>query len=112
MWPTCWLPASQDIPIPFSGKLKVPLGGLLCLLQKGVQDVDSFFELRQVEDSMLHAGVDPQLLDTGPHAGHGLPVIRAKPLLDQVQLIGRQGVWQPLAGSKTEAGERGEDSAS
>lgn len=47
----------------------------------------SFFELRQVEDPMLHAGVYPQLLDTGPHAGHGLPVIRIKPLLNQVQLM-------------------------
>src|SRR5436305_5979805 len=37
------------------GQAQGPLGGLLCLLQKGVQDVDSFFELRQVEDSMLRA---------------------------------------------------------
>lgn len=87
MWPTCCLTGSQNIPIPLSGKLEVPLSGLLCLLQKGVQDVHSFFELRQVEDPMLHAGVYPQLLDTGPYAGHGLPVIRVKPLLNQVQLM-------------------------
>jgi hypothetical protein len=36
---------------------------------------------------MLHAGVYPQFLDTVPHAGHGLPIIRLKPLLNQVQLM-------------------------
>jgi hypothetical protein len=87
MWPTCCQSASQNVPIPLSGKLKVTLSRLLCLLQKGMQDVDSFFELCQVEDPMLHAGVNSQFLDTGANAGHGLPVIRLKPLLNQMQLM-------------------------
>jgi hypothetical protein len=36
---------------------------------------------------MLDARAYPQLLNTGRHAGHGLPVIRVKPLLNQVQLM-------------------------
>jgi hypothetical protein len=87
VWPTFCQSASQNVPIPLSGKLKVTLSGLLCLLQKGMQDVDSFFEPCQVEDPMLHASVYPQFLDTGANAGHGLPVIRLKPLLNQMQLM-------------------------
>src|SRR5262249_8942336 len=54
---------------------------------KGVQNVNSFRELRQVEDPMFRGGTNPQLVDPGAHAGHGLPVIRLQPLLDQVELV-------------------------
>lgn len=52
-----------------------------------MQDVDSFCKLRQIEDPVLYAGMDSQLLDTRPYAGHGLPVVRLKPLLNQMQLM-------------------------
>jgi hypothetical protein len=52
-----------------------------------MQDVYSFFKLRDIEDSMLYAGVDAQLVNTGSYAGHGFPVIRLEFFLDQMQLV-------------------------
>jgi hypothetical protein len=36
---------------------------------------------------MLHAGMDAQLVNSRPYAGHGLPIIRLKPCLHEVQLM-------------------------
>jgi hypothetical protein len=77
----------QDLPIPLSCKLKVALGSLLRLLLEGVQDVDSFCELRHVEDPMLHAGANPQLVNARAYATHGFPVSRLKLLLNQMKLM-------------------------
>jgi hypothetical protein len=73
--------------MPLPCKLKVPLGSLLRLLLKGMQDVYSFCELRHVNDPMLCGGANSQLVNARAYAGHGLPVIRFKPLLNQVKLV-------------------------
>jgi hypothetical protein len=52
-----------------------------------MQDVYSFCKLRHVEDPMLHGSANSQLVNTRAYAGHGLPVIRLKPLLNQVKLV-------------------------
>jgi hypothetical protein len=85
--PSRSLAISQDFPIPFPRKIDISLGSLPRSLFKGVQDVYSFFKLRDIEDSMLHAGVDAQLVNTGSYAGHGFPVIRLEFFLDQMQLV-------------------------
>src|SRR6185295_7584553 len=36
---------------------------------------------------MLHGGANPQLVNAGADALHGLPVIRLEPLLNQVELV-------------------------
>jgi len=36
---------------------------------------------------MLHGGADSQLVNAGAYADYGLPVIRLKPLLNQVQVV-------------------------
>jgi len=52
-----------------------------------MQDVYTFCELRHVEDPMLHGGSNSQLVNARAYAGHGLPVIRLKLLLNQVKLV-------------------------
>ena|GEM_PF-6771400 len=78
---------SQDVPIPLPRKLDVSLGSLPRSLLKSVQNVDSFFKLRHVEDSMLQVAVDAQLVNARSHGGHGLPVSWLKPFLNQVKLM-------------------------
>jgi hypothetical protein len=85
--PTLSLALLQDLPIPLPCKLKVPLASLLCLLLKGMQDVDSFCELRHIKDPMLCGGANSQLVNARAYVDHGLPVIRFKPLLNQVKLV-------------------------
>lgn len=81
------LPFLYEISIPFPRKLKVPLGDLLRLLLKRMQDVYSFRKLRYIEDPMLQGGANSQLVDARAYTSQGLPVIRLKPLLDKVKLM-------------------------
>jgi hypothetical protein len=52
-----------------------------------MQDVYSFCELRHIEDPMLHGSANSQLVNAGAYVGYGLPIIRLKPLLNQVKLV-------------------------
>jgi hypothetical protein len=85
--PTRFLAGSQDFPIPLPRKLDVLVGSLPGPFLKGVQDIDPFGKLRHVEDPMLSASVDSQFINTRSYTGNGLPVIRLKPLLNQVQVV-------------------------
>ena len=51
-----------------------------------MQDVDTFFEARNIEDAVLLPRVDSNLLDAGTYAGHRLPVGGLKSLLNPPKL--------------------------
>lgn len=77
----------QNLPVTLPGELESPEGSLLRLLLERMQDVYSFCELRHVKDPVLYGRTNSQLVNARAHARHGLPVIRLKPLLHQVQLV-------------------------
>lgn len=60
-----------------------------------MENVDSFLELRDVEDPVLNVGANPQLIDAGAYPGHRLPVFAFGAQLHQVQIVAPNppGVW-------------------
>jgi hypothetical protein len=51
-----------------------------------MQHIDAFGERRDIEDSMLAPGSDPNLSNTRPHGSHRFPVVRLQTLLNSTQL--------------------------
>jgi hypothetical protein len=60
-----------------------------------MENVDSFFELRDVEDPMLNARANSQLVDARADPGHRLPILGLKSQLHQVQAVAANppGIW-------------------
>lgn len=72
--------------MPGLGDIQVASGCFSGSLLESVQDIDAFRESREVEDSMFKSGVNPNLLNPGAHARHGLVVIRLEAGLDPSEL--------------------------
>jgi hypothetical protein len=71
---------------PVSCQVRFSFGSFSSSLLEGVQNINPFGKLRDIENSVFEPSVDTDLLHTGPNCGHWLPVIRLKPLLDAAQL--------------------------
>ena len=52
-----------------------------------MDDVDSLLMFRDLEHSVLDTGVDTDLVDTGAHERHRLPIVRHQTLLNAPQLV-------------------------
>src|SRR5439155_25077360 len=80
-------PVPQDIAESFPGEVYVLSCRLSGLLLEGVQNVDPFVKLCQVDHPVFSFRVDPYLSNRGADRRHRLPVCSIEALLDSVDLV-------------------------
>jgi len=79
-------PPTDQGSILLPGEFHLTFGGLPRSLLKGVQHINGLRELGDIQDPVLQRGMDPDLSDARPHAGHGFQVDRVQSLLDTSEL--------------------------